>query len=127
MPRGNDAEAASAELADKFSEGKGNAENLIDANNAAHPLELIQASGKKVDDEATAELDIDSLSGPNGEEVLDAAVRGGATVIVYEDESGRVQKALLDDGDDEKKTSKSSRSRNKRAKVSDSEASEKSE
>jgi hypothetical protein len=122
MPRGNDAEAAASELADKFSAGKGNAEELIDANNAAHPLEVIQASGKKVDDEATKEA-YDKLvgtdGGPNGEEILDVAVRGGATIIVYEDENDRMQKSLLDDGSGSKGTSKASKKRNAKAKATD--------
>lgn len=113
MPRGNDSEAAAAELADRFSEGRGNAENLIRANNAARPVELIRASEKALDEELTAEYQekLDSLKGPNGEAVVSASVRGITSKVLitaYEDENGRIHKdsVLLDDGEQPKKAAK---------------------
>lgn len=127
MPRGNDADAAASELADKFSAGQGDAEALINANNEARPLELIQASNKKTDDEATKEA-YDKLvgtnGGPDGEEILDVAVRGGVTIIVFEAEDERVHKAILeeDPGESEKKTSAAKKKANAKAKASDADA-----
>lgn len=126
MPRGNDADAAAKELeatsadhADAFAKGMGNAEALINANNEAHSLELIQASNKKVDDKATAEAldNLDSFSGPNGEDAEDVAIRAGVTIVVYEDETGRLQKYIVSDDSDGKK-SKADRKANARAKAS---------
>lgn len=113
MPRGNDSQAATSELADRFSEGRGNAEELIEANNQERSLELVSASMKKIDEDATKEAreDLSKLSGPNGEEVLDAAVRGGDTIVVYEDEDGRVKKAVADEGGSKKGGSKKSGSK----------------
>ena len=129
MPRGNDSDAAAAELADRFKEGLGNAEELIIANNANYPVELIQASEKKIDEEATAEAreNLDSYSGPDGEEAKDVAIRGGVAVVVYEDEAGRLLKAIVGDedgqgsGPDAKKKS-SSKKANTRAQSSKDEA-----
>lgn len=95
MPRGNDSEAAASELADRFGQGAGNAEELIQAHDRERSRELVAASMKEVDAEATEELDISKLEGPNGEEVLSASVRGGAIVGVYEDENGRTHKRIL--------------------------------
>lgn len=99
MPRGNDSEVAAAELADKFGSGTGNAEHLIEANNAERPVELLQAQMKAVDEEATEALDIDKLKGPNGEQVISATVRGGQVIAAWEDETGRAHKGILDDSD----------------------------
>lgn len=108
MPRGNDKEAASQELAsslaaDSFAQGLGNAEELIDANNRAHSIDVIKATMKATDEEATAEAreNLDAYSGPNGEDAEDVAVKhGGAVLVVYEDDTGRLQKNVVSDDDD---------------------------
>ena len=103
MPRGNDEEGqqtALHELADQFGTGAGNAESLILGNTALRTGDLATISSFAVDEEATSELDLDSLEGPNGEYVVDAAVRQQGrtrgTVVVYEDESGRLSKYLAE-------------------------------
>lgn len=111
MPRGNDAQTAAHELADRFGSGAGNAEELIVAHDAARPRELVAASMKPLDEEATAELELDKLKGPNGEPVVSASVRGGEVIVAYEDEDGRLHKALPSLY--EEKKSRSSRSKSK--------------
>lgn len=100
MPRGNDKEAALHELADRFGEGTGNAEELIQANLADFSHELLVLSDLPRDEEATAELDIEKMKGPNGEEVVDAAVRGAGrtrgTIVLYEGEDGRRHKHVAE-------------------------------
>lgn len=105
MPRGNDAAAALKDLADKFGKGVGNAEQLIEANLKMYSQELRRAEILPRDDEATAEVrkDLSKLKGPNGEPVMDAAVRGGTTVIVYQDEDGRHRLATTEDEPAEQK------------------------
>lgn len=93
MPRGND-ESAARDLAAQHGEGVGNAEQLIEQTYADRTPELEAAQMKSVDEEATAALDISKLSGPNGEEVVSAAVRGGVTIVVYVDEKGGYSKAI---------------------------------
>lgn len=103
MPRGNDKQAQDAqlhELADKFGEGVGNAEELIQANAAARTSDLAAISALPVLQKDTADLDLDKLEGPNGEYVIDASVRGSGrtkgTIVVVEDELGRTKKILID-------------------------------
>lgn len=103
MPRGNDKEGqekALHELADEFAANTGNAESLIDANAARRTADLNTVSDLKVDPVATAELDLDSLEGPNGEYVVDAVVRrsgrSSGTIVIYQDENGRLEKHLVD-------------------------------
>jgi hypothetical protein len=94
MPRGND-ETAARDLAAKHGgEGVGNAEELIRMVQESRSPELELALAKSVDEAATAALDLSTLSGPNGEPVVAAAVRGGMTVIVYEDSTGAYSKAI---------------------------------
>lgn len=102
MPRGND-ESAARDLAASVGEGVGNAEDLIERTYADRSPEFEAAQMKALDEEATAELDITKLSGPNGEEVVSAAVRGGVTIVVYLDERGGYSKALASE---DKKASK---------------------
>jgi hypothetical protein len=104
MPRGNDSAKALQELSEKFGQGVGNAEHLIEANLAQYPEELRRAELLPRDPEATDELrkNLGKLKGPHGEEVIDAAVRrapGGqpTTVIVYVTEDGRYHLGVLDD------------------------------
>ena len=111
MPRGNDPEnkQTAAELADDFGTGAGNAEALIIANNEAHSQELVAAGMKKIDEEATAEAreNLDSFGDPNGEDAIDVAVRGGDTIVIYEDEDdGRQHKHLVEADEGDKKASR---------------------
>lgn len=104
MPRGNDTEAQKVqlhELADQFGGGVGNAEQLIAANSARYTSDLAAISSLPVIQGDTDDLDLDKLEGPDGEYVLDAAVRGSGrtkgTVVVFQDEeTGRMGKALID-------------------------------
>lgn len=100
MPRGNDAEAAAHELADKFGEGSGNASELIDAVQAEISPEMATIQIWPVDEEATAALDLDELEGPDGERVEDAAVHvlnnESATIVVFLDDTGRHRKAIYE-------------------------------
>lgn len=95
-----DRSAALHELADQFGEGVGNAEELIAANAARRTADLAAISSLPVIQEETDELDLDKLEGPDGEYIVDAAVRGSGrtrgTVVVFEDENGRQDKALID-------------------------------
>lgn len=102
MPRGNDAEAALHELADKFGKGVGNADQLIEANLQHHTAALRKAEILPRDPERTAEAkeNLDSLKVPDGHTAIDAAVRGGVTVVVTEDETGRRHIIALDEGDE---------------------------
>jgi hypothetical protein len=78
----------------------GNAEALIIANAANGARRARGGQHLPCSRTDTSELDLDKLEGPDGEYVVDAAVRGSGrtkgTVVVYEDESGRLQKALVD-------------------------------
>lgn len=104
MARGNDAQAALHELADRFGQGVGNAEELIDANLAAHSAALRAAEILPRDEAATreAQRNMSSLKGPDGEEVVAVAVRrseasdNAHTVIVYRSAEGRDLLAVLD-------------------------------
>lgn len=90
MARGNDAEAAQAELEKKLGTEL-NAEQLIAANRARFSTELLAAQRKAVDPEATEALDpkkVESALG-KGREVRDYAVRGDQVVIVYVFDNGR--------------------------------------
>ena len=93
MPRGND-ESAAHDLVAKHGEGVGNAEKLIEQTYADRTPEFEAAQMKALDEDATAALDISKLSGPNGEPVVSAAVRGGVTLVVYEDDKGGYSKAI---------------------------------
>jgi hypothetical protein len=98
-------ENALHKVADQFADGVGNAEQLIDANAARRTADLATVSSLPVIQAETDELDLDDLKGPDGEFVIDASVRGSGrtkgTVVVYEDEFGRVQKWLADANIDE--------------------------
>lgn len=106
MPRGND-ESAARDLAASVGEGVGNAEDLIERTYADRTPELEAAQMKALDEEATAALDISKLSGPNGEEVVSAAVRGGVTIVVYVDDKGGYSKAIASEDRKAKKPSAS--------------------
>jgi hypothetical protein len=97
MPRGNDKKAALSELADKFGSGAGNAEALIEASLENRSEALRRAELLPVDPDATRDLDFGKLKGPNGEKVVSAKVRGGVTVVVYEDARGAFRLAALDE------------------------------
>jgi hypothetical protein len=89
MPRGNDTTAQPV-----TESGELNAEQLISAVEAARSPEVEVALMKPLDEEATAALDLSTLSGPNGEVAINAGVRGGVTVMVYADATGRYQKCI---------------------------------
>lgn len=95
MPRGNDSQAAIAELTDKVGRGAGDADELIQANAQRWSVELLSAQKRKEDTEASENLDLDSVAKAAGvKEVLAAAVRGDAVVWVAEDDSGRAYKGV---------------------------------
>lgn len=95
-----DREQALHELADEFGEGVGNAEELINANARRRTADLATISSLPVLQEPTDTLDLDKLDGPDGEYVVDAAVHGAGatrgTIVIYEDETGRLHKHLSD-------------------------------
>jgi hypothetical protein len=93
VPRGNDAEAAAAELSAKVNVPL-NAEEMIEANAARMTKELRVANLRPVDQEATDELGEDGAQKLVGDDavVLGYAVRGPFVVVVSEDEDGRTTK-----------------------------------
>lgn len=92
MPRGNDAQAAAQELAERFEGGLGNAEDILRSQRQARPPELRNALLKPVDQEATDDLrekGFESIeSKASVDHVLDAAVRGDDIVFVGENGEG---------------------------------------
>lgn len=98
MARGNDAEQALHELADKFGQGVGNAEEMIQGALRARSRAFMQAELLPRNEEKTAEAreHLDKLKAPRGCTVVDAAVRGDLTTIVYEDPTGRLQLGVND-------------------------------
>jgi hypothetical protein len=97
-PRGNDAEAALHELADKFGRGVGNADQLIEASLARSSQALRAAEMLPRHAAATAEQQKKLIGKKvNGETILDVAVRGGTTVAVVEAEDGRRFVIALDE------------------------------
>jgi hypothetical protein len=115
-----DREEALHELADQFGDGVGNAEQLIDANAARRTAELATISTLPLLPTDTEELDLDKLEGPNGEYVVDAAVHGSGrtrgTIVVYEDETGRLHKHLAESTIDESRESGPRRSSHAKSK-----------
>lgn len=112
MPRGNDQDAALHELADRFGQGVGNAELLIDASLAANTMALRKAQILPRDEELTEKAlrelreNPEKYKGPEGERVVGIAVRGSAesperyTVVVVRDDENRDHVYALD-GDGE--------------------------
>lgn len=108
MPRGNDQDAAIHDLADRYGQGVGDAELLIDANLASQTQALRKAQILPRDEEATAEArkNMDKITGPNGEKVVAVAVRGSVesperyTVVVVRAEDGRDLTYALDENDE---------------------------
>jgi hypothetical protein len=98
MPRGNDAEAAAQELAEReFATQYGphqNAEQLRHAHMQSLDRELAAAQLKRVDEEATANLDLASITPSQGGTVLSASVRGGMVVYLAEGADGRSYKGV---------------------------------
>jgi flagellar biosynthesis GTPase FlhF len=93
MPRGNDADAASRELAARY-RTRGNAEDLVQANMLRRDQTLAKAGLLARDDEATDELELkDVQSEVDDDNVIDFAVRGDYLVTVSEDEDGNVYKS----------------------------------
>jgi hypothetical protein len=93
VPRGNDAEAAAAELSAKVNVPL-NAEEMIAENAARMTRELRVANLRPVNQEATDELGEDGAQKLVGDDavVLGFAVRGPFVVVVSEDEDGVVSK-----------------------------------
>jgi hypothetical protein len=93
-PRGNDSEAAGQELKARTGVAP-NAEEMIAANQARWPTELMAANNRAVDSEATDDLSDDEVQGLVGDDqtVLGHAVRGPFVVTVSEDdETGEIVK-----------------------------------
>jgi len=100
MPAGNDAQNALNELADKFGQGTGRAEDLIQANRTRFAGLLGAAQLKQVDAEATEELkeaDVAKSAGVDGDDLLGYTVRGDTVVYSYvdHDNGGRVEKGAI--------------------------------
>lgn len=91
LDRGNDIEAADAEVRGTIGEYP-DAEALL-AEEYLTP-EVRAASLKSVNEAATAELDPSEIDVPDGHEVLAAAVRGDSIVYVAADETGRSYKGV---------------------------------
>lgn len=96
MPRGNDADAAGAELKAKIG-ADANAEDLIKANAERWPADLRAAQRKPIDDAATNAIDESDVEKhiDNDSVLLAYAVRGKHIVAVSEDEDGLVHKSLV--------------------------------
>jgi outer membrane biosynthesis protein TonB len=93
MPRGNDADAASRELAARY-RTRGNAEDLVQANMLRRDRTLAKAGLLARDDDATNELELKDVQSEVGDDnVIDFAVRGDYLVTVSEDEDGNVYKS----------------------------------
>lgn len=102
MPRGNDAAAAVAELADKFAAGEARAEDLQAASRSRVSSELREAQLKEIDVDATEEVDWDRAAKAcevDPQDVLDVAVRGDQVVVVYENDRGDSLKVACDADD----------------------------
>lgn len=97
---GNDRSAALTELADKFGQGTGRAEQLIDASRARYQGDLGKAQNLPVDEEASEELR-DDLSGlaktveVDEKRIITASVRGPYALYVYADSTGREVKEAV--------------------------------
>lgn len=92
MARGNDAEAAAEELKAKLGT-TGNAADMIALAAERYPAELHAANNRRIDQEATDELDEDKAQSFVGDrEVLGYAVRGPFLVVVSSDDDGFVVK-----------------------------------
>lgn len=96
MPRGNEAEQAAAEFQTRYGV-HANAEELLQAHGQAFSNDLISASMQSLDQEATAELDLDAAKGvPKGATVVDGAVRGDSVIYLCDDGSGHLFKIVQD-------------------------------
>jgi len=94
MARGNDAEAAAAEMQSQYGDAP-NAEELIAAHRAAQDPRLHRASLSRIDQGATDALDLSSFDVGEGEEVVAASVRGVHVIAVVEDARGNYSKRLM--------------------------------
>jgi len=96
MPRGNDADAAGQEMAEKFG-APTNAAQMIDSQRNALDRRVLRASQSPIDEGATKALNLDDLKVNRGETVVGASVRGNYVIAVVEDEDGNVlPKRLFD-------------------------------
>lgn len=96
MPRGNDALDASRELSERY-QTTGNAEDLIAAQRADRSGTVRTASKLTLDEQATNELDPESVASEVGTDgkILSAAVRGDYLVYVEELENGTTRKSAV--------------------------------
>ena len=95
MPAGNDADAAVAELADKFGIGDARAEDLVSMSRERYPREMRKAMLKPKDKAATAALDLGKAAKAvdvPAKSVTGASVRGDYVIVRYKDKTGRVHK-----------------------------------
>jgi len=89
MPRGNDARAASNELAARFGLGGGNAEDLIQSARMKRDPLLRKASLlSSVEDHGLSEADVAKETGVKEDDIISFAVRGGYVIVVQEDARG---------------------------------------
>jgi hypothetical protein len=99
VPRGNDAQAAYAELTDKFGQGAGKAEDMVAASRQRYTDSLRAAQVQEVDQNATALLDdadvAEALNLKGDQKIVSTAVRGAHVVAVIEAADGRVRKEEL--------------------------------
>lgn len=102
LDRGNDIEAADAEVRGTIGEYP-DAEALL-AEEYLSP-EVRAASLKAPNQAATEELDLSEIDVPDGHEVLAATVRGDSIVYVATDETGRSYKGAEPYKGDKKSTS----------------------
>lgn len=97
MPRGHELLAEDAEHVRNFTGQYGvhpNAEALLAAHRANLDPALEAASGKQIDGDATAKLDLSKIEPERGGVILSASVRGNAIVYVAEGEDGRTYKGM---------------------------------
>lgn len=92
MARGNDGAAAAEELKAKLGTS-GNAADMIALSDERWPAELRAASNRRVNEEATADLDEDKAQSFVGDRQVEGyAVRGPFLVVVSSDDDGFVIK-----------------------------------
>jgi hypothetical protein len=109
VARGNDAEAAAAELKARLGAAP-NAEELIALNAEQWPQELRAANNRNVDESATEDLDESDVQGLVGDRtVLGYAVRGPFIVVVSEDDDGFTVKQAFPAPGQEKQAERAAR------------------
>jgi hypothetical protein len=92
-----------------------NAEELVARLRQRRHPDLEAASRRTVNQEKTANLDIDALAEQTDRDVVSAAVRGDHIVYVYEDERGDLRKDFVPFGDAEPVTTETRQTATERA------------